>query len=208
MPDTHPKPVSARAAFRIDGTMPATAALLASEGLRDTVGITLDPASTRGTVTAQVAVNMLLGRTAPKDSSTYTINADLVNFAAERCCSARKSKPLLLKANATNDGFQIKGDVKINGTPATIDVRKQKDDADAELHMQATIDEAARRRLGMDLGTAVTGAIPVKVVGHVGDNASDEGLSIESRSHAGQDRQPSAGLGEAGRAARARQLMC
>ena len=76
MPDTHPKPVSARAAFRIDETMPATAALLSSEGLRDTVGITLDPASTRGTVTAQVAVNMLLGRTAPKDSSTYTINAD------------------------------------------------------------------------------------------------------------------------------------
>ena len=32
----------------------------------------------------------------------------------------------------------------------------------------------------MDLGTAVTGAIPVKVVGHVGDNANDEGLSIEA----------------------------
>jgi hypothetical protein len=180
VPDTHPKPVSARAAFRIDGTMPATAALLSSEGLRDTVGITLDPASTRGTVTAQVAVNMLLGRTAPKDSSTYTINADLVNFAAERMLLGQKVEASLLKTTATNDGFQIKGDVKINGTAATIDVRKQKDDTDAELHLQATIDEAARRRLGMDLGTAVTGAIPVKVVGHVGDNANDEGLSIEA----------------------------
>ena len=178
--DTHPKPVSARAAFRIDGTMPATAALLSSEGLRDSVGITLDPASTRGTVTAQVGVNMLLGRTAPKDSSTYTINADLVNFAAERMLLGQKVEASLLKTTATNDGFQIKGDVKINGTAATIDVRKQKDDTDAELHLQATIDEAARRRLGMDLGTAVTGAIPVKVVGHVGDNANDEGLSIEA----------------------------
>ena len=178
--DTHPKPVSARAGFRIDGTMPATAALLASESLRDTVGITLDPASTRGTVTAQVGVNMLLGRNAPKDSATYTINADLVNFAAEKMLLGQKVEASLLKANATKDGFQIKGDVKINGTAATIDVRKQKDDADAELHMQATIDEAARRRLGMDLGTAVTGNIPVKVVGHVGDNASDEGLSIEA----------------------------
>ena len=178
--DTHPKPVSARAGFRIDGTMPATAALLASDGLRDTVGITLDPASTRGTVTAQVGVNMLLGRNAPKDSATYTINADLVNFAAEKMLLGQKVEASLLKANATKDGFQIKGDVKINGTAATIDVRKQKDDVDAELHMQATIDEAARRRLGMDLGTAVTGNIPVKVVGHVGDNASDEGLSIEA----------------------------
>jgi hypothetical protein len=180
VPDTHPKPVSARVAFRIDGTMPATAALLSSEGLRDTVGITLDPASTRGTVTAQVGVNMLLGRTAPKDNATYTINADLVNFAAEKMLLGQKVEASLLKANATKDGFQIKGDVKINGTPATIDVRKQKDDTDAELHMQATIDEAARRRLGMDLGSAVTGNIPVKVVGHVGDNVTDEGLSIEA----------------------------
>jgi hypothetical protein len=92
----------------------------------------------------------------------------------------QKVEASLLKTTATNDGFQIKGDVKINGTAATIDVRKQKDDTDAELHLQATIDEAARRRLGMDLGTAVTGAIPVKVVGHVGDNANDEGLSIEA----------------------------
>jgi hypothetical protein len=106
--------------------------------LRDTVGITLDPASTRGTVTAQVAVNMLLGRTAPKDSSTYTINADLVNFAAERMLLGQKVEASLLKTTATNDGFQIKGDVKINGTAATIDVRKQKDDTDAELHLQAT----------------------------------------------------------------------
>ena len=178
--DTHPKPVSARAAFRIDGTMPATAALLSSEGLRDSVGITLDPASTRGTVTAQVGVNMLLGRTAPKDSSTYTINADLVNFAAEKMLLGQKVEASLLKATATKDGFQIKGDVKLNGTAATIDLRKQKDDTDAELHIQAMIDEAARRRLGMDLGSVVTGTIPVKVVGHVGDNANDEGLSVEA----------------------------
>ena len=32
----------------------------------------------------------------------------------------------------------------------------------------------------MDLGTAVTGAIPVKVVGHVGDNVNDDGMSVEA----------------------------
>jgi hypothetical protein len=59
-------------------------------------------------------------------------------------------------------------------------VRKQKGDVDAELHMQSTIDEAARRRLGMDLGTTVTGAIPIKIVGRVGDNVSDESMSVEA----------------------------
>src|SRR5262249_56939124 len=45
---------------------------------------------------------------------------------------------------------------------------------------QATLDEAARRRLGIDLGTSVSGAIPVKVVGRLSDNANDDGLSVEA----------------------------
>ena len=121
VPDTHPKPVSARAAFRIDGTMPATAALLSSEGLRDTVGITLDPASTRGTVTAQVAVNMLLGRTAAKGFIDLYDQCRPCKFCRGKDVAGQKSKPDSLKTTATNDGFQIKGDVKINGTAATID---------------------------------------------------------------------------------------
>jgi hypothetical protein len=180
VPDTHPKPALARASFRIDGGVPAAAALLASEGLRDTVGITLDPASTRGTVAAQVAVKLAIARPMPEDASSYVINADLTNFSADKMLLGQKVEASTLKAVASSDGFQIKGDVKINGTPATIDLRKQKGDADAELHMQATIDEAARRRFGMDLGSTVTGAIPIKVVGRVGDNVSDDGMSVEA----------------------------
>jgi hypothetical protein len=181
VPDTHPKPAPARASFRIDGGMPAAAALLASEGLRDSVGITLDPASTRGTVSAQVAVKLVIAKPMPEDASSYVISADLMNFAADKMLLGQRVEASTLKAAASSDGFQIKGDVKINGTPATIDVRKQKGDAVAELHMQSTIDEAARHRLGVDLASTITGTIPIKVVGHVGDNvSSDEGMSVEA----------------------------
>ncbi len=180
VPDTHPKPASARASFRIDGGVPAAAALLSSDGLRDTVGITLDPATTRGTVAAQVAVKLAIAKPMPEDASSYTISADLINFAADRMLLGQKVEAPILRATATSDGFQIKGDVKVNGTPASIDVRKQKGDADAELHMQSTIDEAARHRLGMDLGATVIGTIPIKVVGRVGDNVTDESMSVEA----------------------------
>ncbi len=180
VPDTHPKPSPARASFRIDGGMPAAAALLASEGLRDEIGITLDPASTRGTIAAQVSVKLAIARPMPEDASSYTITADLMNFSAEKMLFGQKVEATILKAAATSDGFQIKGDVKINGTSASIDLRKQKGDADAELRMQSSIDEAARRRLGLDLGNSITGTIPLKVVGHVGDSASDEGMSVEA----------------------------
>jgi hypothetical protein len=180
VPDTHPKPAPARASFRIDGGMPAAAALLASEGLRDEIGITLDPASTRGTIAAQVAVKLAIARPMPDDASSYTISADLTNFTADKMLFGQKVEASTLKAVATSDGFQIKGDVKINGTPAAIDLRKQKGDADADLRLQTTLDEAARRKFGIDLGSTVTGAIPIKGVSRVGDNVNDDGMSVEA----------------------------
>jgi hypothetical protein len=180
VPDTHPKPAPARSSFRIDGGVPAAAALLASDGLRDEVGITLDPATTRGTISAQVAVKLAIAEPMPEDQSSYLISADLTNFAADKMLLGQKVEASTLKAVATGEGFQIKGDVKINGTPASIDLRKQKGQADAELHMQSTIDEAARRRLGMDLGSSVTGAIPIRLVGRVSDSPNDDGMSVEA----------------------------
>ena len=180
VPDTHPKPAPARATFRIDGSVPAAAALLASDGLRGSTAIALDPASSRGTVTAQVTVNLPLEKTMPENAATYAITADLANFAADKMLLGQKVEASSLRVTASTNGYQVKGDVKINGTPAVIDLRKLKGDVDAELRMQATVDEAARRRLGIDFGSSVTGAIPVKVSGRVGDNNKDERMSVEA----------------------------
>jgi len=180
VPDTFPKPAPARANFRIDGSVPAALALLSSEGLRDTVGMTLDPGSSRGTVTAQVAVKLALARVMSDDSSSYTVNADLANFAADKMLLGQRIEAPLLKVTATGDGYQIKGDAKINGTPASIDLRKQTGQADAELRMQSVIDDAARRRLGMDSGNAITGSIPIKLTGKINDSGKDEGLNVEA----------------------------
>ena len=70
--------------------MPAAAALLASDALRDNVGIALDPATSRGTVAAQVTVNLPLERDLPKNAATYTITADLTNFAADKMLMGQK----------------------------------------------------------------------------------------------------------------------
>lgn len=180
MPDTHVKPQKARAKFRIDGTVPSAAAFLASDGMRDTIGLSLDPASSRGTIAAQVTVNVLLGKQAPPNSVDYVVNADLTNFAADKLLMGQKVEAAALKVSASSDAYQIKGDVKVSGTPASIEVRKQKRDADAELKLTATLDEAARKRLGLDLGNAIVGGIPIKLSGRVGDNVTDDRMSVEA----------------------------
>ena len=71
-----------------------------------------------------------------------------------------------LKVVANNQGYQVKGDVKINGQPASLDYRKPSE-GDADIKLQATLDDASRARLGFDLGPAVSGAIPIKLIGKI-----------------------------------------
>jgi hypothetical protein len=180
IPNTHLKSAPARTTLRIDGTVSAAAALLASDSLRDTVGIVLDPATSRGTVAAQVVVNLPIGRDAPKDSARYSITADLTNFAADKMLMGQRVEAATLRVSASTDGYQITGDVKVNGTPGTVDLSKKRDDVDADLRLQSMIDEAARRRLGIDFGGAVTGTISVKVASKVRGDGTDAPMNVEA----------------------------
>ncbi len=180
VPDTHRKPALARVRFRIDGTMPAAAALLASDALRDKFGIALDPASSRGTIAAQVTVNLPLGREFAEDAATYSITADLTNFAADKMLLGEKVEAQSLRVTASGDGYQITGDAKVNGTPTTIDLSRKKGDAAAELRLDAMIDDAARRRLGIDFGDTVIGTIPIKATTKINDDGKDAPMNVSA----------------------------
>ena len=79
-------------------------------------------------------------------SSLYTINMDVANFAAERMVMGQKVEAALLKVSANNLGHWIRGDVKINGVASALDYRKPRD-GDADIRVQATLDENARTLL-------------------------------------------------------------
>ncbi|MBA1675978.1 hypothetical protein G9H45_24635, partial [Escherichia coli] len=84
--------------------------------------------------------------------------------AVDKLVMNQKLEANTLKVIASNAGFQVKGDVKINGQAASLDYRKPAE-GDADVKLQATLDDAGRARLGLDLGSAVSGAIPVKLSG-------------------------------------------
>jgi hypothetical protein len=180
VPDMHPKPAQAHTRFRIDGAVPAAAAVLSGEGLRDKIGaLTLDPATARGTVAARVTVDLEIATKVPTKPATYAITADLTNFAADKMLMGEKIEASSLRVTASNDGYQIKGNAKVNDTPAALDVQKRKDD-DAQLQLQARLDDAARRRFGIDFGDAVSGTIPVKVAGRIGEDGKESRLSVDA----------------------------
>jgi hypothetical protein len=168
VPDTHPKPPPARVRFRVEGAADAAAELTGMELLRDNSGISLDPATSRGAVVAQVTLALPIAANLQKDAVDYTIEADLSNFSADRLVRSHKVEANALRVTATPGGVQVKGDVRIAGVPASVDYRRPAGTADAEIRIQGTFDDGARNRLGFNPGGTISGPIPIKLNGHIG----------------------------------------
>ncbi len=179
VPDMAPKPSPARVRFKIDGSVAAAAELLASERLSEFNSTPIDPNTSKGNVTALVSLGLPIKGELTKADTTYTITADLSGFAADRLVMNQKLEANALKVSANNQGYQVKGDVRINGQPASLDYRKA-NGGDADIKLQATLDDASRARLGFDLGPTVTGAVPVKVAGKISAAEQDRRFTVDA----------------------------
>jgi hypothetical protein len=180
VPDMAPKPSPSRVRMRVDGPVAAAAEILASERLNDLSSMPIDPNQTNGKFQASINLAMPVKGELTKADTSYTVTADLSGFAADKLVMNQKLEANTLKLAANNAGYQVKGEVKINGQPATLDYRKPAE-GDADIKMQATLDDESRARLGMDLGAAVTGKIPLKLNGKIaGSSDRDSRIGVEA----------------------------
>lgn len=179
VPDLVPKPAPARGRFRLTGEVPAAAEILAMDRLSEFSGNPVDPNASKGTINAQVQIALPLKPDLAKGETSYGLNVDLLNFSAERMVMNQRLEGNNVKITANNQGFQVRGDVRINGMPANLDYRKPRGDADADVRLQATLDDAARSKLGLDFGSSITGAIPIKIAGKVAASG-DQKLAVEA----------------------------
>lgn len=177
--DTHDVPPHALTRFRIDGSVGAAAALLAYEPLRSPASAMLDPAKTRGSVAAQVVVNLDLGRDEVQNVA-YAVKADLGNFVGDGLLVGHKVEAQALHVEADSRQFDVKGETRINGTPVALEFHQSAGDPLADLRLHAVLDDAARRRLGINFGAAVSGNIPVTLAGRVGADDSKNQLNVDA----------------------------
>ncbi|WP_316164771.1 MULTISPECIES: DUF3971 domain-containing protein [unclassified Bradyrhizobium] len=180
VPDMAPKPSPSRVRMRVEGQVAAAAEILASDRLNDLSSMPIDPNQTKGTFQASVNLAMPVKGELTKADTSYAVTADLNGFAADKLVMNQKLEANTLKIVANTAGYQVKGDVKINGQPATLDYRKPTE-GDADIKMQAILDDASRARLGMDLGTAITGNVPLKLNGKIAGSADrDSRIGVEA----------------------------
>lgn len=179
VPDHYMEAPASRVRFRIDGSVSAAAELLSRERLRDYAGSPIDPGTSRGNLTAYVSMSMPLKPDLPAGSAQYAMNLEVNNFAAERLVMGQKVEAPALRVRADNQGYVLRGDVKINGIPALLEYKKSRDESEAEVRVAATLDEAGRARLGFDLSGFVSGPVPVRINGRVPLEGGDSRYSVE-----------------------------
>jgi hypothetical protein len=180
IPDLAPKPMQTRTRFRVDAQVPAVAEILSSDRWNEFSGVPIDPNTSRGNVVAQVTLAMPLKQELTKKDTQYTVTADLNNFSADKLVMNQKFEGTNLKVVANNQGYQIKGEVRINGQSAALDYRKPMGDGDGDIRLTATLDDASRSRLGIDLGPGTTGNIPLKLNGKIGSGDRDSRFGVEA----------------------------
>jgi Protein of unknown function len=181
VPDSQVKKPPARVRMRIEGPVPAAAELLASDRLREASGSPLDPAGSKGTVTAQVSLNLAIDPDMPKGSVKYNVVADIANFAVDRFMMDQRIDAQSLRVTADSDGYEARGDVRIGGMPAVVTYRKPRGDGEAELRLQATFDDAARSRFGFDFNGALSGPVPIRLGARIAPSTDqDSRFAIEA----------------------------
>ncbi len=175
VPDTAVHAPPAHVRFKLDGPMPAALELLHLDRLRDVSEVPFEASAVRGTMSAQVSLGLPIRPDLPPGSTNYAITVDATNFVADHMIMGQRVEAALLHASATPQGFQLKGDVKIGDTPATLEYRKLRGDPEAEIRLQGMLDEAGRNNLGLDPGNTISGAIPIRLSGRVAANSDRDG---------------------------------
>lgn len=181
VPDTSVKNPPSKVRARVEGPVAAAAELLNMDRLKDAAGVPLDPATSRGNVLATVNLSLPLANEVKASTLSYSVAADIVNFSADRFVMSQKVEAQTLRASANNQGYQLKGDMRIGGVPASVELRRAAGEPDAEVRMTATLDDAARARFGLDANGGIVGSVPVKIGGRVAlSGDADSRLSVEA----------------------------
>jgi hypothetical protein len=164
--DTSKRPAMSQSRLRIEGPLDAVAEMLSLEALKDSSSLPLDAATTKGNVVAQMALAIPMLKVVTRNDVGYGVEAEITGFTAEKFFRNLKAENGTLRISATHDGMLVKGDARIGGAPSTLEYKTARNQTDAEVRVQATLDDNARSRLGIDL-PGISGPVPVKFNGRM-----------------------------------------
>lgn len=177
IPDYFPREPSAQIRVNFNGPADAGIEVLGMEALKGPTGTAFDPSTTRGRLSALLQVNIVFRKVPLPEDLDYSLEASLTEFGVDKVFKGQRLEGATVKAFASPAGIVLRGDGKLAGAPIAFEYEKRKDTADADIRVSATLDDAARGRLGVDI-PGISGPVGVRIVGTT--NNKDTRASIET----------------------------
>ena len=163
IPDTSPRAlVPAQGGARLQGSAEALADLLGRDALKSFVGLSLDPAATKGQFDGKLSIDLKLGKTAKPDDIGFHANGTLSNLQIDKFLGAEHFDQGELAFSGDRGGIKISGEGKIAGLPVSVDLRKTASD-EGSVNLALSVDDAFRAKHGLDFGAAVSGPMSVQI---------------------------------------------
>jgi hypothetical protein len=175
--DNWAKHSKAAIALRLDGGADALGAFLKAPLLQGAVGVNLDPDSIRGRTDLRLALSLPLTNVPKVADLPLSISGSIGSLTVDKAFGKERLDNANLTVRYANGGVAIKGEGRLWGVPAAIDIRQPKA-VPGEALVSFTLDDAARARKGMTFGSQLTGPVPVKVALPLGP-AARSGAKVE-----------------------------
>jgi hypothetical protein len=168
----------ARVGFRMEGGADALASFLQTPLLKGVSNLDVDPATLKGRADLKVAIPLPINDMPKFEDLAIGVQGAIQDLAVDRAFGKERFEGGLLTVAYDRGSLAIKGEGRLAGSPATIDLRQPKG-APGEAVVQLTLDDAARARKGLGFGSQLTGPLPLKVTLPLGRNAK-AGTRVEA----------------------------
>lgn len=175
--DTYAERPLGRSSFRASGGVDALAALMAVPAFREAAPGQIDPEAIKGRMDLRVTLQLPLVPALRSQDVLVQATGPLTGVGSETLLGPEKLENANLAANFDKGSLTLRGDARIGGLPAVIDIRQdQRGQGEAVVTMQ--LDQAARERRGFGMGGAVTGTVALRAVKPLG-RRQDAPVKIE-----------------------------
>lgn len=164
VPDAGPRNPAARVQMFVDGPLAGAAKLFASGVLGpNPLPPAIDPAAVRGVFSAQSQIGLVLG--APGEVPPIDVKVDGVmkDVAIDKFIAGKALEAGEFRVVRDSSATTVVGEAKLGGATTQIELHDEGIGGRREVLASATLDTAARSRLGLPGGGAIKGPIAVKI---------------------------------------------
>ncbi|QIB32472.1 AsmA-like C-terminal region-containing protein [Ancylobacter pratisalsi] len=167
----------AKLQLTVSGPAAAAVELASRPPLRGAAAEQMNPDGVGGTINGTAQINIKLSEHIKPADVDYAFDANLTDFSADDVFLGQKLNSATVRAFVTPAATVLRGEGKVGGAPASFEYTRPST-GDATFTIAATLDDAARANLNLDLAS-ISGTVGVKLSGKIGTKTRTADVDLD-----------------------------